>query len=408
MNSTLTKRDLSVLKLKASSRIRRILDKARAGERISQEEGVVLLRARGKDVHAIGAVADQLRWERAGDAVSYVVNRNINFTNICIGSCRFCAFRKRAGDDGAYLMSIEEIVARVKEAKAMGATEVCIQGGLHPDLDIDYYVEMLRSIKATGNSIHVHAFSPMEIHHAARQSDMSARDALMRLKESGLDSIPGTAAEILDDVVRGRICPEKLKSGEWIALVKEAHRAGIPTTATMLYGHVEDQEHEIKHLEAVRQIQDDTGGFTEFVPLSFVHLNTPLYRSGVSRAGASGIEDLLIHAVARIYLDNFMNIQASWVKLGKKFAQVLLYFGANDLGGTLMEENISRSAGARIEMMTREELEEIIMAAGRRPRQRDTLYKFLEEGVMSPRFLRRADSDQNIKIFHRGGYFDEA
>ncbi len=379
------KRDLFVRKPKASSRIRGILDKALAGERISPEEGVLLLKARGKDVHAIGAAADELRHKRVGDAVSYVVNRNINFTNICIGSCAFCAFRKRQGKEGAYLMDIEEVVARVKEARAMGATEVCIQGGLHPDLDIDYYAGMLSSIKAVGDSIHIHAFSPMEIYHAARQSGVGVREALLRLRGSGLDSIPGTAAEILDDGIRGRICPEKLKAGEWIALIMEAHRAGIPTTATMLYGHIEDQEHEIKHLEIIRQIQDETGGFTEFVPLSFMHLNTPLYRSGASRPGASGIEDLLIHAVARIFLDNFRNIQASWVKLGKKFSQVLLYFGANDLGGTLMEENISRAAGARVEMATPNELEGIIIAAGRRPMQRDTLYNALAVSRDRPR-----------------------
>lgn len=333
------------------------------------------MRAPTKDLFAIAEAADEVRGAKVGDDVSYVVNRNINFTNICIGSCKFCAFRRRSTDEDAYLLDIERVVEKVQEAKRMGATEICLQGGLHPNLDVNFYAELLRAIKDNGNSLHLHAYSPMEIHHMAWQSGIEVYEALKNLKENGLDSIPGTAAEILDDDVRRHICPEKIKSDEWISIVKEAHRMGIPTTATMLYGHVETPEQKVKHLAILRSIQDETNGFTEFVPLSFVHHNTPLYKFGECRPGATGIDDIRTFAVSRLFLDNFRNIQASWVKLGRKFAQVMLSFGANDLGGTLMEESITRAAGLEVEMMTQEELEQIILDAGKNPVQRDTLYR---------------------------------
>jgi FO synthase subunit 2 len=272
-------------------------------------------------------------------------------------------------------MSPEKVAEKAVEAKRLGATEVCIQGGLHPKLDIEFYLEILRRVKEQVE-IHVHAFSPMEIKYAAEKSGLTTEEALRALKDAGLDSIPGTAAEILDDSVRQRICPQKLKTEEWASIIKEAHRIGIPTTATMLYGHIETPEDQVKHLAILREIQDETKGFTEFIPLSFVHYNAPLYISGDSKGGATGTEDLRIIAVSRIFLDNFKNIQASWVKFGRKFSQVLLNFGANDLGGTLMEENISKAAGIDSKMMTKKELERMIVEAGRVPKQRDTLYHY--------------------------------
>jgi FO synthase subunit 2 len=346
-----------------------------AGERrITEEEALKLMNSSGDELFAVAITADRLRKSRAGDVVTYVINRNINFTNVCVSDCEFCAFRRDKSDADAYLLTIEQVVEKSREAKKLGATEVCIQGGLHPSLDANYYSDIIKAIKRNVE-IHVHAFSPMEISYAAEKSGMSIRKTLQYLKESGLDSMPGTAAEILDDEIRSTVCPKKLKSREWIKIVEEAHRLGIPTTATMLYGHIESTEKKIKHLKILRDIQEKTKGFTEFVPLSFVHFNTPLYRSGKSKGGATGIEDIRVYAASRIFLDNFRNIQASWVKLGRKLAQVMLNFGANDLGGTLIEENISRTAGSTVNMPDKKELERMIIEAGRIPRQRDTLYK---------------------------------
>jgi FO synthase subunit 2 len=359
-----------------SPEVQEILEKALDGKRITPEEALVLMHANADDLIAIGLVANKLRERNVGDFVTYVVNRNINFTNICIGSCGFCAFKRRLGDAEAFFLKLEEIVAKAHEALEVGATEVCIQGGLHPDIDVEFYTEIIKRIKEIG-AVHVHAFSPMEIKYASERSGISIHETLELLKNAGLDSIPGTAAEILDDDVRRKICPTKLTTKEWIETIKEAHNLGIPTTATMLYGHIETAEDQVKHLSILRDIQDETGGFTEFIPLSFVHFNAPIYLSGESRGGATGVEDLRIIAVSRIFLDNFRNIQASWVKFGEKFSQVLLNFGANDLGGTLMEENISRAAGVASRMLTKEEIERMILEAGRVPRQRDTLYNWL-------------------------------
>ncbi len=346
------------------------------GRRITEKEALKLMNSSGDDLLALVIAANTLRKSRAGEIVTYVINRNINFTNVCIGNCKFCAFRRDKDDSDAYLLSKRQVIEKSKEAMKLGATEVCIQGGLHPDLDLQYYSDLLRAIKREID-IHIHAFSPMEISYAAEKSGMSIKDALKYLRESGLDSMPGTAAEILDDDVRGIICPKKLTSREWIKIVEEAHKLGIPTTATMLYGHVESHKEQVKHLAALREIQDATKGFTEFVPLSFVHFNTPLYLSGKSKGGATGIEDVNVYAVSRIFLDNFRNIQASWIKLGRKLAQVMLNFGANDLGGTLMEENISRTAGSNGRMLDKREIERMILEAGKIPRQRDTLYNLL-------------------------------
>lgn len=353
-----------------------ILSQGLNGERLNRKQGLRLLKATPDESFAIASVANLLARRRIGRTATYVVNRNINFTNVCVNSCSFCAFRRSPDSGDAYLLSAQEIVKKCLEAETQGATEVCIQGGLHPDLGLDYYLSMLRAVEAASN-IHVHAFSPMEITYASKKSGISIRETLKRLKEAGLDSIPGTAAEIFNSRVRKAICPSKLSSREWAEVVTTAHSLGIPTTATILYGHVETPEDQLGHLHALRTIQDKTHGFTEFVPLSFVHYNTPLYLGKGSRSGATGMEDLRLISVSRLYLDNFRNIQASWVKLGAKMAQLMLNFGANDLGGTLMEENISRSAGLAMEMLSKEDLERMIREAGLEPRQRDTLYNLL-------------------------------
>ncbi|MEE9474733.1 MAG: 7,8-didemethyl-8-hydroxy-5-deazariboflavin synthase subunit CofH [Candidatus Hydrothermarchaeaceae archaeon] len=350
-----------------------ILDRALSGKRLSEEDALLLMQVEGEDILALGIAASKIRERMVGDTVTYVVNRNINFTNVCTGSCKFCAFRRDTNSTDAYFLDIQQIVEKAKETKNMGATELCIQGGLHPDIGIDYYAGMLNVLKDEVD-LHLHAFSPMEISYVSQKSGLDIKETLKILKASGLGSIPGTAAEILVDSVREEICPEKISADEWVKIIKEAHAQGIFTTATMLYGHVESQKEQVEHLSILREIQDKTGGFTEFIPLSFVHFNAPLFLSGTGRGGSTGTEDLKLFAVSRLFLDNFKNVQASWVKLGRKLSQVMLYFGANDLGGTLVEENISRSAGINAEMMTEEELERMIVGAGRAPLQRDTLY----------------------------------
>lgn len=318
-------------------------------------------------------LADELRRKAVGDVVTFVVNRNINFTDICINNCKFCSFRNRKG----FKLSLEEIKKKVEEAVEFGCTEVCIQGGLLPNADLDFYVSILEAVRDVSKEIHIHAFSPMEVYHMARNSKIDVSEVLRTLKKEGLDSMPGTAAEILVDSVRAEICPMKLKTDEWVRVIKEAHRIGIPTTATMMYGHVETWMDRIKHIMLIKRIQQETQGFTEFIPLSFMWKNNEL---GQKAKGASGFEDLLVIAIARILLyPEIKNIQASWVKLGLKLAQTALNFGANDLGGTLIEENISKSAGATSgEFLSPEELRDLIRRAGRIPRQRDTLYRLID------------------------------
>lgn len=288
-------------------------------------------------------LADRLRKKAVGDTVTYVINRNINFTNRCIGTCKFCAFRK---DDG-YIMSIPKILEKTKEAVDINATEVCIQGGLLRDWDVFNYCEILESIKKEYPHIHIHAFSPMEVFHASQNSNLSFKETLLRLKKSGLGSMPGTAAEILVDRVREEICPDKLTAHEWMDIVKTAHYSGIPTTATIMYGHIETLQERLEHILIIRDIQKKTGGFTEFVPLPFMPSNNSL---GAGNHISRGFEDLKFHALARVLLYPYIkNIQASWVKLGRELAQSALACGANDLGGTLMEEKISRAQAQRME-----------------------------------------------------------
>ncbi len=315
-------------------------------------------------------MADELCRKIHGDQVTYVVNRNINFTDICINSCRFCAFSNRRH----FVLTLEEIAKKVEEAVDYGCTEVCIQGGLIPNADIEFYIRILDTVRSISRKIHIHAFSPMEIVHMARNSNMDVEDVLAELKKCGLDSMPGTAAEILVDDVREKICPDKISTEEWVRVVKTAHRVGIPTTSTMMYGHIESWSDRMKHLLLLKEIQRETGKITEFIPLPFMSRNNQL---GKLSPGTSGFEDLLVIALSRVVLyPEIRNIQASWVKMGAKLAQTALRCGANDLGGTLMEENISRSAGADSgEFMPREELERLIRVAGKTPVERDTLYR---------------------------------
>lgn len=322
------------------------------------------------NTHLLFSTADELRRKAVGEKVTYVINRNINFTNRCVGNCSFCAFRK----DKGYVLSISEILEKTEEAVKNNATEVCIQGGLLPEWNVFNYCEILENIKNEFPEMHIHAFSPMEVFHAAKNSNMSVKEALSCLKRSGLDSMPGTAAEILVDRVREKICPKKLKTMEWIEVISTAHKIGIPTTATIMYGHIETLRERIEHLLIIREIQKKTRGFTEFVPLPFMPYNN---RLGAGMHVARGIEDLKLHALARVILYPYItNIQASWVKLGRRLAQIALTCGANDLGGTLMEESISKSAGATSgEYMHPQEFQRMILEINRIPQQRNTLYK---------------------------------
>ena len=357
-----------------------ILDQAQAGKRIDQDDALRLLNVRGAELHEVFAAADTVRQVRVGESVTYVINRNINFTNICIGSCGFCAFRAKEGDSEAYFLPIDEIVRRAVEAWQMGATEVGIFSGLHPAVDGNTYIEILEAVKSAVPDIHIHAFSPSEVAYGAEKLGISYATMLKKLKEAGLDSMPGTAAEILVDDVRRKLCPEKIDTKTWTDIIVSAHRFGIPTTCTMMYGHVESYVDVVNHLQLLRTIQDDTRGFTEFVPLSFIHYNTPVFRAGIARPGATGREDLLIYAVGRLFLDNIPNIQVSWVKLGTKFAQIALTCGANDLGGTLVEENITRTAGGTAgQSLAPSDFVRIITDLGRVPRVRDTLYRALSQ-----------------------------
>ncbi|MDP3066520.1 MAG: 5-amino-6-(D-ribitylamino)uracil--L-tyrosine 4-hydroxyphenyl transferase CofH [Methanobacteriaceae archaeon] len=366
--------------LEIDPQIEGILEKAFKG-RISSDEALKLMKTSGDDFHALMFSADLMQKDLVGDRVTYIRNWNINFTNICSGTCGFCAFRKDQREDGAYFLSVEEIVRRAKKATEKGAVEVCIQGGLHPDVDAYFYRDIIKGVKEELPELHIHAFSPMEIYYGSQQADLSQKETFKMLKEAGWGSMPGTAAEILNDEVRKIICPGKLSTSEWVEVIENAHRTGIPTTCTMMYGHVETTEHRVEHLEILRRIQEKTGGFTEFVPLTFMHHNAPLYQEGISKAGTTGTEDLKIYAVSRLMFGDLLhNIQVSWVKLGLKFAQVCLSAGANDLGGTLGEENISRSAGAQHGVYTPpSELRRIINDLGRVPAERDTLYKEFQE-----------------------------
>ncbi|HKW36160.1 MAG TPA: 5-amino-6-(D-ribitylamino)uracil--L-tyrosine 4-hydroxyphenyl transferase CofH [Candidatus Acidoferrum sp.] len=347
------------------------------GAEPSFEQGLQFAKAEGPDLHALVAVADHLRRETVGEVISYVVNRNINFTNVCFVGCSFCGFGRGPQADDAYSLSFGEVVRRAQEAWDCGATEVCIQGGLPRDLDGLFYRDLLRAIKLAIPAMHVHAFSPMEIDYGVLKTGMPLRDYLQMMKDEGLGSIPGTAAEILDDRIRRQLSPNKLPVARWVEIISTAHELGIPTTSTMMYGHVEEPADWVRHLLLLRSIQKRTGGFTEFVPLGFIHQNTRLYKHGGARPGAMREEHLRVHALSRILLHAAIrNIQVSWVKLGIDASLACLQAGANDFGGTLMEENISKAAGATFgEHVTAEEFRSHIRRLGRIPAERSTTYK---------------------------------
>lgn len=345
------------------------------------EDGIVrLFAADGEKLQRVLNAADQLRQDMCGDTITYVVNRNINYTNVCLYRCGFCAFskgRSAASLRGpAYRLDLPEIAGRVQEAWAAGATEVCLQGGIHPSYDGNTYLEIVATVKEAAPDMHVHAFSPLEITHGAQTLGLSLETFLRRLKNAGLSTLPGTAAEILDDEIRDIICPDKLRTDEWLEVMRTAHGVGLRTTATIMFGHVEHSRHWARHLLRVRALQEKTGGFTEFVPLPFVHMEAPLWRKGVTRSGPTFRESLLMHAVARLVLHPVIkNIQTSWVKMGAEGAALCLQAGANDLGGTLMNESITRAAGG----VNGQEFDAARMIAvaksiGRPARQRTTLY----------------------------------
>jgi FO synthase len=358
----------------------RILERALEGRELSREEGLVLAEMPDESVDALAAAADEIRRRRVGDIVTYVVNRNINFTNICSIGCTFCAFSTGPNAADAYHLPLEEIARRALEAKERGATEVCVQGGLPGEFDGFHYREILRAIKRAVPDIHIHAFSPMEVMYGVEKTGMSLADYLVMLKAEGLGSLPGTAAEILDDDVRRLLSRKKVTVQQWVDVITTAHRLGIPTTSTMMYGHVEGPVHWVNQLCLFRDIQRETGGFTEFVPLGFVHANTGLFQQGKSRSGPTVEEHLKVHALARLMLQGIIdNIQVSWVKLGRELSQRCLRSGANDYSGTLMEENISRLAGATTgEYLLPEEFHERIRELHRIPAERDTTYTLLK------------------------------
>ncbi|MCW2748879.1 MAG: Radical domain protein, partial [Nocardioidaceae bacterium] len=352
----------------------------RAAERgpsdLSEADALTLMTAEGAGLEAVTAFADALRREAVGDEITYIVNRNINFTNVCYTGCRFCAFAQRRTDADAYTLSLDEIGTRALEAVEVGATEVCMQGGIHPDLPGTAYFDIAGEVKKRAPSLHVHAFSPMEVMNGVMRTGLSIRDFLIKAKESGVDSLPGTAAEILDDDVRWVLTKGKLPTAQWIEVIKTAHQIGLPTTSTMMYGHVDHPGHWVKHIRTLADIQRETGGFTEFVPLPFVHQSSPIYLAGVARPGPTARDNRAVHAVARIMLHGLIdNIQCSWVKLGPDLCTQVLNGGVNDLGGTLMEETISRMAGSTNgSRKSIEELEQMATLAGRPAAQRTTLY----------------------------------
>ncbi len=372
-----------------STEIRALLEGCLEGQPLSWQGGVQLSQAQGIDLQALCLVADHLRHQQVGDQVTYVINRNINFTNVCIRSCRFCAFSRTLTSGEGYFLPQEEILRRCQEAQDLGATEVCLQAGLAPDIDGRLYIDLCHSIHEALPELHIHAFSPEEIKYGSTQAGMSIQTFLEELKAAGLGSLPGTSAEILDDRIRDRISPGRISTAEWIEVIQTAHRLGIPTTSTLMFGHVETVADQMRHLDLLRSIQMETGGFTEFVPLSFVHQEAPLFLRSLTsdlRPGPTGNEVIRLYAISRLMLGSTIkNIQASWVKEGLRQAQWLLSCGVNDLGGTLINESISTSAGASHgQLMQPSVLRHAIRDAGRIPVQRNTTYDLLQVFSVDP------------------------
>lgn len=366
-----------------------VIERAYQGK-CSKEDAFILLEGSPFELFEL---ADTLRARSAGDIVSYVVNRNVYITNKCAGNCGFCAYRTEKG----YVLGIDEILEKVNEARTAGVVEICIQGGYIPEIDMEFYLEIIESIKTEFPEICIHALSPMEVNYAAGISGMSVEEALCELKKSGLDSLTGTSAEILSDRVRRIICPKKISTQQWIDTVTAAHKTGISTNATIMYGHVETVEERLDHIFIIREIQKETGGFTELIPMSFLPYNNPIGEKMLAseKFASTGLEDLQLIAISRIILHTHINnIQATWVKLGKKLAQVALHCGANDIGGTLMEDQISTaSGGSHGEYISPAEFEWMIKGAGRIPMQRDTLYR-----TVDPRFQNIEGSLPNSEI----------
>lgn len=368
---------------RADTSVRKILNRALEGAEISWQEALLLCETNGIDLQATVVAADELRRRQVGDVVTYVINRNVNFTNVCVKHCGFCAFSRTYRNEQGYFLPNEEILRRVQEAVDLGATEVCMQAGLPPDMDGRFYIDLARTVKRAVPQVHIHAFSPEEVLYGATRSGISIHDYLAELKDAGLGSLPGTSAEILDQEVRDVISPGRITVRQWVDVITTAHSLEIPTTSTIMYGHMETPVHWVKHMNLLRDIQHDTHGFTEFVPLSMIHQEAPMYHHrlvGRLRPGPSGTEVVKMHAVARLMLGaSIKNIQSSWVKEGPRLAQYLLTAGANDVGGTLMNESISTSAGAQFgQLVPPGELRRLIRDAGRIPAQRKTNYDIIK------------------------------
>jgi len=360
-----------------------ILNQSLDSKNISIKQAIELLQTTGTEMIMTAMVADNLRRKAVGDNVTFVINRNINFTNVCIKRCGFCAYSRDFRNEESYFLPTEEVVRRAREAWNLGATEICIQAGLPPKMDGFLYVDICKAIKKELPNIHIHAFSPEEIMYGSYRSGLSVKEYLRMLKESGLGSLPGTAAEILDQDVRDLISPGRITVADWINVITTAHKLKIPTTSTIMYGHVETMEDRAKHLDLLRSIQKQTNGFTEFVPLSFVHKEAPMYNHNLVKGiapGPTGQDVIKMHAVSRIMLNNFINnIQVSWVKEGAKMAQLLLEAGVNDFGGTLINESISTSAGSEFgQLMRPKEIRSLIQSAGRVPAQRNSVYGIIK------------------------------
>jgi len=379
------------------------LDRVLSDKDVSVEQATELLDSNGIEMNTLVLVADELRRRSVGDTVTYVINRNINFTNVCIKRCGFCAFSRDFREEEGYFLPIEEIVRRAKEAWKLGATEVCIQAGLPPKMDGHLYIDICDAIKKELPDIHIHAFSPEEFLYGAVRSQIPVEEYLKTLKEAGVGSLPGTAAEILDQRMRDLISPGRITVEDWIKIIKLAHSMEIPTTSTIMYGHIESSAHKANHLALIRKIQSETHGFTEFVPLSFVHTEAPMYNHAIIpnlRPGANGNDVVKMHAVSRIMLHKYINnIQVSWVKEGTRMSQVLLGAGVNDFGGTLVNESISTSAGSRYgQLLKPREIRSIIRSCDRLPAQRSTTYRLIKvysnEEYEEPEELDKVDDTQ--------------
>jgi FO synthase subunit 2 len=386
-----------------------VLNRALSEKEITAKEAVVLFSAKGIDFQLVGMTANELRKRKVGDIVTYVVNRNINFTNVCIKQCGFCAFSRDFREEEGYFLPTQEIVRRAKEAYQLGATEVCIQAGLPPDMDGDLYEKICLSIKKEIPEIHIHGFSPEEILYASTRNDISVKDCLLRLKNAGVGTIPGTSAEILNQEMRDKISPGRISVKDWINIIKTAHKIGLRSTSTMMYGHIESYEDRANHIGLIREIQKETGGFTEFVPLNFIHSEAPMYKHDLHEGmqkGANSADLMLTHAVSRIMLNNYIdNIQMSWVKAGEKMSQLLLNWGANDFGGTLINESISTAAGSEHgQLLKPKQIRHLARSIGRIPAERNTTYKILRTFEKEPKNEESLDKINDSSKF--GSYFE--